>query len=1059
MSKKVSFKFEELEYQNDAVNAVIDLLDGIDRYAVSSIYSNPVGHLATTRPESNVRFNVGKRLVDNLNKIQYRNGIFKDRGIIGSIPQFTIEMETGTGKTFVYLKTILRLWQEYGGQFKKFIIAVPSNPILLGVKKSIEQLADYFKPQFQNIDISEHYFVYDKNCSIDTVSSKFVESTDLSIMLITTHSFNKESNRLRKADERGIVVWDDIKDISPIIIIDEPQKLDGTTKKKSKSLLAIEELNPIMILRYSATHKNLYNQIYKLDSYQAYKKHLVKSIKVTTVHSLTTKDFPYIRFIDITKDLKARIEIFSNKQGNSTRFAKFDVENNASLEELSGGLPQYKNWYIAEQPNKLKPLVVSCGDNSPISLEKGKSNDEVSPEISLEMQMKLAIEVHINKQIEILESGKKIKALTLFFVDSVAKVRGNTEDGRGEYLVLFDKVFSEVRDRLMSRLDIQDAYRRFPNELAILGEDCPIAEIREGYFAVDKNSKAVEIEKWNSDVPDEDIKFDAKTQENIDRGIDLILNKKDELISFDEKLSFIFSHSALREGWDNPNVFTLVTLKKGSSEIAKKQEIGRGLRLPVDTDGCRCKNDDINELTVIANDYYDQFVSALHSDYDTSTGFNKDEVDADIVKNTMINAGLPKNKIEAACDAFKNEIIKSGIAKLDKSGKLKLSDKVENIDTYKFDDLTLAEHSVNILKEFKKLMTNKGRNKIPINNGDQPPIKNDFQKYVTEVEFDKMYRTMLKILQKKTIYRYNLDKEKFIQDVIARLNSLLMTKNNKVKFELTRANAGFNESKQIMMSNEQRIIAESENSINENKSRSLFELANYIMYNTMMPRLAILKILDGLNEKAREMINNQDYLEDAISLIKKTLVEYKSIDFLTAEIVDGIGAAEGEIFEIDKIINEENIKYLFTPKPSHRKALNLKYKLDSEGEVKFAESLDNDNNVLMYTKLKKNGFVIETPAGNYSPDWAIVYHSDEEKIKMYFIAETKYNKDNNDLSEDEKIKIRCAKKHFEAVNNEFVEKIKFAWVNGYKDNSKSNSFPEVFTVANYEDTLPIKRNI
>ena len=355
MNDKIRFQIEELEYQEQAVNSVIDLLSGVDRQSVSSIYSahrpGKIGY--TNRPEANVRFSSTSRLLNNLQGIQYRNGLFKDSSIVGNIPQFTIEMETGTGKTFVYLETILRLWSEFGGQFKKFIIVVPSNPILLGVKKSIETFADYFKPRFNNIDLTQHFFVFDKNVTPETVTSKLIESTDLSIMIITNHSFNKESNRLRKESEGGVVIWDDIKDIAPIVIIDEPQKMDGNGKKKSASLAAVEELNPPMILRYSATHKNLYNPLFKLDSYDAYKRELVKGIKVTTIHSLTPKSYPYVRYVKFdTKSLRAVIEIFHKEQGKDTRCMKFDVDNNASLEELSGGLPQYHNWYISAQPRK-----------------------------------------------------------------------------------------------------------------------------------------------------------------------------------------------------------------------------------------------------------------------------------------------------------------------------------------------------------------------------------------------------------------------------------------------------------------------------------------------------------------------------------------------------------------------------------------------------------------------------------------------------------------------------------------------------------------------------------
>ncbi len=1058
MSEKISFKFEELQYQDDAVNAVIDLLNGIDRHSVSSIYSNSsaIRSLTSTHPEANVRFISGTRLVENLQKIQYRNGLFKDSGIVGAIPQFSVEMETGTGKTFVYLKTILKLWKEYGGQFKKFIIVVPSNPILKGVQKSIEMFADYFKPQFDNIDISEHAFVYDKNCRVETVTSKFIESTSLSIMLITCHSFNKDSNRLRTESENGVIVWEDIKDVAPIIIIDEPQKLDGTAKKKSASLLALEELNPPMMLRYSATHKNLYNQIYKLDSYQAYREHLVKGIKVTTIHSLMPKQFPYVRYVKFNSEtLRAVIEIFYNKQGDSIRCKKFEVEANASLEELSGGMPQYKNWFVAEQPHKLHPLVISQGNGDLLYLEQGKSNDEVEPEVSVKKQIRLAIEAHLNKQIDILRSKQHIKALTLFFIDSVAKVRGESEDGRGEYLVWFDEIFEDIRKEPKYQL----AYSEFPKELSILDLNCPVSEIREGYFACDKNKKAVEIEKWDSSVDDADISFDAKTQENIDRGIDLILNKKDELISFSEKLTFIFSHSALREGWDNPNVFTLVTLKQGSSDIAKKQEIGRGLRLPVDTNGNRCKNDDINELTVIANDYYDQFAEALHNDYNSSMGFNKNEVSADIIKLTMIAAGIPADKVEEACDAFKREIVSSGMIKIDsKTGKLLLNDEAENFQSILFNHPTLMEHSDAVIKSFVHLMTEKGSKKIAIANGDEEEFENAFQSYVHEDEFNTMYCRMLNVLQKKSIYQYEFDKEAFITEAITELNKLFARKNDRVIFEVTSAKVAFNDTKSMQMADAQRTLEESEDSDIVYTKRPVFEIANYIMFNTMLPRLAVIRIIDKLNAVSRNRINNQDYLDEAVKLINNLLVKYKSKVFLKAEIICGKVAEDTEIFEIDKIINEEDFKYIFTPNPTHHRALNLKYKFDSDGELKFARALDDNDNVLMFTKLRKGGFVLDTPVGSYSPDWAIVYRKSDESLCMYFIAETKWDKDWDDLSEDEQIKIKCARQHFKAVDDAVEESVKYAWVNGYKDITKDNSFPQVFIDDAYSDTTAIERN-
>ncbi len=669
--------------------------------------------------------------------------------------------------------------------------------------------------------------------------------------------------------------------------------------------------------------------------------------------------------------------------------------------------------------------------------------------------MEIAIKAHIQKQSEILSSGKKIKVLTLFFVDSVSKVRSNDGDGRGEYLKIFDRVFEKIRSQ--SNLFDQAVLSQYSKEFAILNPDTPVESVCEGYFAVDKSHKAVDVEGWNSDIDDEDVKLKAKAQEDVDRGIDLILNKKDELISFDEPLSFIFSHSALREGWDNPNVFVLVTIKETGSDIAKKQEVGRGLRLPVDISGARCYDSSINELTVVANDYYDHFAESLQDDFNEKSDFNKEEVTADIIKRTIIEAGVPEEKVENAYDAFTREFIASKYVKINKAGKIIMQKSDEDFRSIKFNDPVLIEHSEKIKESFVKAMKEKGSKKIEIANGDEPTSENTIQKYVKENEFYKMYQKLLAILQKRSVYRYKLDKDEFIKCVTQEIDRKLARKNDFIQFEVTKAEVDFNDSRKMKMTDAQKRIEDSESYTATYEEKPLFDIVNVIMANTMLPRLAIIKIINGLSAQTRYKINNQDYLEEAIKIINEKLKEFKSKKFLTAELIEGVCALEKDVFEVDKIVNESEIKYLFTPNPSHRKAMNLKYKFDSDGELKFAKALDDDQNVLLYTKLKKGGFVLETPAGNYSPDWAIVYQKDNDNFAMYFIAETKWDKNAGGLNDDERIKIKCATKHFEAVNQSVNEVVKYAWVNAYKDTTKDQSFPQVFIDENYTDTLPIEK--
>jgi len=307
MAQKIAFQFDDkLQYQLDAVSSVVRLFEGLPQ-KVGGIYERAtrVRKLMEGDPVRNVEITTGTRLLENLREIQLGNNLYADNDVFPG-NNFTVEMETGTGKTYVYLRTILELYKEYG--FKKFMIAVPSVAIRIGVMKSIEMLRDHFKAIY-DIDLMKHSFVYDSG-NPRKVSGSFVEANDLAICVLNIQAFNKDTNKIRSEDEYGQILWEDIKYTRPIVIIDEPQKIEGGKKNKSKSLQAIEAVSPLFILRYSATHKQLYNQVYKLNSYDAYKCELVKHITVKTVYGIIPKDHAYIRYLDFTSDLYARIEIF-----------------------------------------------------------------------------------------------------------------------------------------------------------------------------------------------------------------------------------------------------------------------------------------------------------------------------------------------------------------------------------------------------------------------------------------------------------------------------------------------------------------------------------------------------------------------------------------------------------------------------------------------------------------------------------------------------------------------------------------------------------------------------
>jgi len=1013
MSNKIIFQFDDnLEYQKKAVDSVVELFRGLPK-SLDSIYAERIRRSFTEKdPVRNIDIVRGNKLFQNLKKVQLKNGLFTDEKAYSKHERdFTVEMETGTGKTYVYLRTILELHKEYG--FKKFMIVVPSVAIRKGVEKSIEQLREHFK-RLYNVDLSKYSFIYDSN-NLGKVNN-FVEENNLSICVMNIQAFNKDTNKIRKDDEHAKNLWRDIKFVRPIVLIDEPQKIEGTTKKKSQSLKAIDELEPLFTLRYSATHKNLYNQVYKLDSYEAYKKDLVKKIRVKTINSVISKDFPYIRYTYFTKDYRARIEMLSQEQGQSIRFRSFDVENGFSLYELSGGLSQYKDMFIAEQPHKEKALKIASV-NGDIELKLGESNKKLEDKEIIRIQINLAIDNHFKKQFEILEEGKRIKGLTLFFIDEVKKVRDSgVSDGRGVYLKIFDEEYLKIVQKYKKKIEKYKNY--FPHY-----EDVNL--VREGYFALDKKKKEVEVEyKKENEVK-------AKSQEDIDRGIELILEKKDELISFNEPLAFIFSHSALREGWDNPNVFTLCTLKNGSSEIAKKQEIGRGLRLPVDVTGNRSLDKNVNELTVIANDSYENFSRMLQEDFNKN--INKNEVTSDLLLITLEKSGIPKIKITSELvDEFKKELIENKV--MDSNNVLLKKTEELNIKKIEFSNEILKEHSIQIAENFVKYMVEKGSNRIEIANGDNEPIINKRRTFISEKDFENLFEELGTNLSKKAIYRCKIDNEKYIESSIEKINNYISNFDLKQIVEVAESKGDYDETGNF---NLEKDSGDKEIEISKIKvaPKSDFEIANYIMYHTMLPRLAILKIISGLEKEKRKALNIQDVLENVTEILLENLNEMKAEKVFEYEVIDGYVTDTEKIFEVDNKINEEdfeNKRRLFQAKKGSR-SLNDYYKLDSDGEKEFAEKLENDENVLLFTKLKKGGFVIDTPYGNYSPDWAVVYRNslenEENNVGIYFIVETKAGKEEKDLSDVEKRKIKCGKLHFEAVS----KNIEFDWVNSYDD--------------------------
>nr|WP_244262648.1 restriction endonuclease subunit R [Thermoanaerobacter siderophilus] len=865
-----------------------------------------------------------------------------------------------------------------------------------------------------DLDISNYAFVYDSN-NLNKLMD-FVEARDLRIVIMNIQAFNKDSNKIRREDERGRVLWDLIKYTKPIVIIDEPQRLEGNGKKKSASLKAIEELDPLFILRYSATHKKLYHQVYKLDSYQAYKQDLVKKIEVKTVYGNISKDYPYVRYIEFTRDLKAKIEIFYREPGGQVKLRTFNVQKGVSLYELSGELSQYKDMIVLEDPHKINGLKIGYKEGILI-LKEGENNYNLDELDLIRILIRLTIQTHLTKQLKILEKGYKIKVLSLFFIDRVKNFRDSeAPDGRGIYARIFDEEYEKViKDPRYNEL-----FKKYPD---LFPEYKNVQKVREGYFARDKKNNETEIEDW--DWGKDELEVKAKSQEDIERGIQLILEKKDELISFDEPLAFIFSHSALREGWDNPNVFQLCTLKKGSSEIAKKQEIGRGLRLPVDIYGNRCFDSEINVLTVIANDYYDHFAEALQKDFRLEEGLDQEEVTFEVIYQTLADAGIPEEFLVAdTVEAFRTELINAGIINAKTN---QLTKDAAEIIYYDFTNAILQPYQEAIKEKFIENMKAKGSKRIEIKNGDEEPVENGYHSFVTEKEFQKLLAELRERINKRTIYHVNIDKEEFIKQSIEEINKHLTNKFIYRQYEIATGGIDFKKSNELQIHDPAKFtinlgIEEIEN------NKSDFEIINYLMHQTFLPRKALIRIYSALENKI--LLQKQEILDEVIKILQNKLNEFqaKNIEY---EVLDGVVFEEKNIFAVDEIeqwMLNESAKKAYKTKEEYRKALQKYIRVDSHGEYEFARSLDEDPDVLLFTKLKKGGLVIETPYGNYTPDWAIIHKVDDHKAKLYFIVESKFEKERVNLTDVEKAKIECARKHFATVSSDVV----FDWVNSYE---------------------------
>ena len=1022
----MKFNFKIQQYQTDAVEAVARVFSGQPHYdKVSYIrdlgkpQANQQIRLAVTEDEDDLLSETGyknetieltdEQLLDNIRTIQNENNIKVSDKLIGNVGRCSldIEMETGTGKTYVYIKTMFELNKLYG--WSKFIVVVPSIAIREGVNKTFQITTDHFMEQYGK---KARFFIY--NSSNLNELDNFSSSSGINVMIINTQAFaaslNEEKNvEGRKGDAAARIIYsrrdefgsrrpiDVIKANRPIIILDEPQKMGGEVTQK-----ALQNFNPLFSLNYSATHAKQHNLVYVLDALDAFNKKLVKKIEVKgfEVKNLTgTSQYLYLENIVLSpnKPPMAKLEIeVAQQSGHKRKMFQFAVGDD--LYYKSGEMEQYKNGYTISD---IEPLHGTVTFTNGTVIRQGEVIGDVVEQDMRRIQIRETIQSHFEKEEKLFDMG--IKTLSLFFIDEVAKYRQYDEDGNellGEYGRIFEEEYNNILNEYLTLFDTP--YQKYLRSIEV-------ADTHKGYFSIDKktghsiNSALKRGSEFSDDIS----------------AYDLILKNKERLLSFDEPTRFIFSHSALREGWDNPNVFQICTLKHSDSSTQKRQEVGRGLRLCVNQAGNRMDAEvlgdrihDINKLTVIASESYKGFVADLQSDikkvlYDRPTAATSEYFKGKFVKVD----GKPTVIDDKTANAIEFYLIANQYVDMDR----KVTDK------YRMDlEMgTLAPLPANLTPMAEGVHTlvqavfDESVLARMVEDGKQTKIeKNDLNENFYKKEFQELWKR----INHKYAYAVSFDSAELIQKSIKHIDSELFV--SELTYTVSKGeqtdemDANALERGEAFKTAKTRTTTLKRGEVSQIK----YDLVGKIAEGTVLTRKTVVEIIKGISpvKFAMYKANPEEFIAKVIRLINEQkatmIVEHISYDQIEGEYDSTIFTAEKTTTSIDKAFKAtKHIQdYVFTDGYAEKSV-----------ERRFAEDLDNAEEVCVYAKLPR-GFHIPTPVGNYSPDWAIAFYEGTVK-HIYFIAETKGTMESLSLKPIEKAKISCARKLFNEISTENVK--------------------------------------
>jgi len=1007
----MKLKFKHQQFQIDAAKAVTDVFQGQQNLSMLE-FTHDMGRRSDGQQEAfdvvgfrNQPINIySSQMLKNMREVQMAEQLKPSEEVLMNDLRLTIEMETGTGKTYTYIKTMYELNKLYG--WSKFIIVAPSIAIREGVSRSFEIMSEHFASEYGKRIQS---FIYDSKQL--TKIDQFASDANMHVMIINTQAFAARGEDARriymKLDAfRSRRPIDVIAATNPILIIDEPQSVLGVDKKNA-TREKLKEFKPLFTLLYSATHRadDIVNMVYRLDAMDAYNKKLVKKISVKGIEqkgTTATNGYLYLESIVLSEgNPKARIG-FDKKGASSVRPVTQLVGDGFDIYQQSGGLEEYRDGYRVESIDGYNGTIRLLNGTV---LHEGEMIGKVNDIYVRRQQIRETILSHIQKERKLFSMG--IKCLSLFFIDHVDNYRkplpltpspkgeGEACGNKGIYAQMFEEEYSNIVGQLQLEFADDPAYvaylKRFTAE-----------EVHDGYFSRDKKGKVVDSANKEGD--------------NEVRGYQLIMKEKEKLLSFDTPVRFIFSHSALKEGWDNPNVFQICTLKDSDNQTKKRQEVGRGMRLCVNDKGERQDESvlhggvfAVNELTVIASESYNSFAAKLQTEIAEAVGDRPVKVQLELFKDMVVtNARGEQKKMDAddAQDILFTLRMKGYVTKQGQLTQQYHDDKQQGTLDFGED---YNEYQADIVKKLDSIF-----------NPDS--VKPEDARKVREAKFDsqkfarKEFQEMWRKINSQTYYTVDFKTDDLVKRAVIALDNHL--KVSRIAIQVVKGTMNEIKSKQQLLAGTAMVAQEvATESVHELIGENVrYDLIGKLVEDTGLTRKAIVTILKKISPNTFNMFkaNPEEFIIKAGNIINQckavAVVEHVAYHKLNQEF-------DADIFSASTLKGKLGVNAM-----ESQKSLYDIVVVDSKGiEMDFAKNLEMHNEVAVYTKLP-SGFYINTPVGHYNPDWAIVFKEGTDVKHVYFVAETKGYSDDEvtDYRKTEEVKIECAKRHFATISSSTV---------------------------------------